>query len=182
MAVRIVVARSEALIPVVVPRRASIDSQNGVPNAEVFRCVIGTKFSASQRSSVKARQIRPRPSRAMKLTASGVIFSAAIVRSPSFSRSSSSTSTIIRPWRISSRASSTLANGEFGSGIRSPAQDPLPLVYQMHEDVKKDRAHDAGAGNRQHPGPDDAARDSPAYGSQAIRSANARDGARDNVS
>ena len=33
---RIVVARSDALIPVVVPRRASIDSQNGVPKAEVF--------------------------------------------------------------------------------------------------------------------------------------------------
>ena len=45
------------------------------------------------------RQIRPRPYRAMKLIASGVTFSAAIVRSPSFSRSSSSTTMIIWPAR-----------------------------------------------------------------------------------
>ena len=35
------VARSEALVPVVVPRRASIGSQKGVPNAEVLRGEIG---------------------------------------------------------------------------------------------------------------------------------------------
>src|SRR4051794_28798699 len=43
----------------------------------------------------------------MKLIASGVIFSAAIVRSPSFSRSSSSTTTTIFPARKSSIASET---------------------------------------------------------------------------
>src|SRR6478672_10864907 len=43
----------------------------------------------------------------MKLTASGVTNCAAIVRSPSFSRSSSSTTTTNRPARISSIASST---------------------------------------------------------------------------
>ncbi len=41
--------------------------------------------------------MRPRPCRAMKLIASGVTQSAASTRSPSFSRSSSSTSTTIRP-------------------------------------------------------------------------------------
>src|SRR5215472_16175765 len=46
----------------------------------------------------------------MKLTASGVTLSAAIIRSPSFSRSSSSTMMIRRPSWISSRASSMLAN------------------------------------------------------------------------
>jgi hypothetical protein len=40
----------------------------------------------------------------MKLIASGVTFSAAIVRSPSFSRSSSSTTTTIFPARKSSIA------------------------------------------------------------------------------
>ena len=42
----------------------------------------------------------------MKLIASGVTNWAAIVRSPSFSRSSSSQTTTIRPARISSIASS----------------------------------------------------------------------------
>jgi len=37
VAAKIVVARSDVLVPVVVPRRASMGSQNGVPNAEVFR-------------------------------------------------------------------------------------------------------------------------------------------------
>src|SRR3954465_15112961 len=47
----------------------------------------------------------------MKLMASGVTRSAASVRSPSFSRSSSSTTTTIRPARISSRAPGTSVNG-----------------------------------------------------------------------
>src|SRR5438128_4209069 len=46
----------------------------------------------------------------MKLIASGVTFSAAIMRSPSFSRSSSSTMTIMRPSWISAIASSIVAN------------------------------------------------------------------------
>ncbi len=52
----------------------------------------------------------PRPSFAMKLIASGVANCAAIVRSPSFSRSAASTTTTIFPWRMSSIASSTVAN------------------------------------------------------------------------
>src|SRR5439155_17399070 len=46
----------------------------------------------------------------MKLIASGVTFSAAIMRSPSFSRSSSSTMMIMRPSCISAMASSIVAN------------------------------------------------------------------------
>src|SRR5207249_9766954 len=46
----------------------------------------------------------------MKLIASGVTFSAAIMRSPSFSRSSSSTMMIMRPSWISAMASSIVAN------------------------------------------------------------------------
>src|SRR5436853_7188247 len=55
--------------------------------------------------------MRPRPSFAMKLIASGVANCAAMVRSPSFSRSAASTTTTNRPCRMSSIASSTLANG-----------------------------------------------------------------------
>src|SRR2546422_2015872 len=46
----------------------------------------------------------------MKLIASGVTFSAAIMRSPSFSRSSSSTMMMMRPSWISAMASSIVAN------------------------------------------------------------------------
>src|SRR3979411_998234 len=52
----------------------------------------------------------------MKLIASGVPFSAAIIRSPSFSRSASSTMMIIWPRRTASTASSMRANGEFLAG------------------------------------------------------------------
>src|SRR6059058_5548657 len=115
MAVRMVTARSEALMPVVTPTRASMDSVKAVPWAEVLMGDMSGRCSSSQRSSVRGMQMRPRPYLAMKLMASGVIFSAAMVRSPSFSRSSSSTRTIMRPWRISSTASSTVAKGDLVS-------------------------------------------------------------------
>src|SRR2546423_3984354 len=53
----------------------------------------------------------PRPYVAMKLIASGVANCAAMTRSPSFSRSGASTTTTKRPCRMSSIASSTVANG-----------------------------------------------------------------------
>ena len=105
MAARIVRVRSAAEIPVVTPSRASIDSQNAVPKFEVLCGDISGSRRSSQRSGVSVRQIRPRPCVAMKLMISGVTFSAAMVRSPSFSRSSSSTTTSMRPARISSMAS-----------------------------------------------------------------------------
>ena len=52
----------------------------------------------------------PRPQRSMKLTASAVTQLAAIVRSPSFSRSSSSTTRTISPRRIRLSASSIVAS------------------------------------------------------------------------
>src|SRR5712692_6868166 len=68
----------------------------------------------------------------MKLIASGVTFSAAIIRSPSFSRSASSTMMIILPWRTASTVSSIRANGEFfGGAMASPvpfALCPLPFI------------------------------------------------------
>src|ERR1035438_1797999 len=99
-------------MPVVTPSLASMDSVNAVPKFEVFSADMGGRRRWSRRSSVMARQTRPRPYLAMKLMASGVIFSAAMVRSPSFSRSSSSMTTIMRPARISSSAVSTSQNRE----------------------------------------------------------------------
>ena len=107
----IVCARSAAEIPVVTPSRASTETVNAVCSGASFLAAIRLSPSSSQRSPVSVRQISPRPSLAMKLTASGVANWAAIVRSPSFSRVSSSQTTTIRPRRISSIASSIVANG-----------------------------------------------------------------------
>jgi hypothetical protein len=98
-------------MPVVTPSRASIDTVKGVWNGDSFLAAIRSSPSSSQRSGVSDRQISPRPCIAMKLIASGVTNWAAIVRSPSFSRSSSSQTTTIRPARISSIASTIDAKG-----------------------------------------------------------------------
>src|SRR6266850_1302869 len=105
-------------MPVVIPAFASIETQKAVPYGVVFFATISGISSSARRSSVMGRQMRPRPWRAMKLTWSGVIFSAAIVRSPSFSRSSSSTTMIIWPVPMASTASSMLANGD--AFLRAP--------------------------------------------------------------
>ncbi|MNY34386.1 hypothetical protein D3C86_1687230 [compost metagenome] len=98
-AVATVRARSAAEMPVVTPMAASMDTVNAVLNTLPL---LGTICSSPRRwqwSSVRVRQIRPRASRAMKLMASAVQQSAASSRSPSFSRSSSSTSRTIFPRR-----------------------------------------------------------------------------------
>ena len=107
-AVRMVWARSLALIPVLTPRAASMETVKAVPKLDAF-CPSGTMSGRSSErafSSVMARQMRPRPYFAMKFTAAAVTFSAATQRSPSFSRSSSSTRMIIFPSRNASRAAS----------------------------------------------------------------------------
>ena len=108
-AVRMVWARSAAEMPVVTPFFASMETVKAVPKEELLFCTMGGRSSRSQRSPVMVRQMRPRPKRAMKLIASGVTHCAAMVRSPSFSRSSSSTRITILPALISSMASSMLA-------------------------------------------------------------------------
>src|SRR5216110_2568024 len=91
------------------PRRASTLIVKAVPIGAVFSTTIMPSFSSSRRSPSIGTHIRPRACVTMKLTASGVILSAAMTRSPSFSRSSSSTTTRMRPCRISSIASSMVA-------------------------------------------------------------------------
>ena len=66
----------------------------------------------------------------MKLIASGVTFSAAIVRSPSFSRSSSSTRITIFPRRMSATNSSTLASGALSLRVRATAMLPPYSSYR----------------------------------------------------
>src|SRR6266511_3151824 len=121
-------------MPVVTPSRASTETVNAVPYGVSFFSVIWRRPSSSQRSSVRQRQIRPRPSFVMKLTASGVANWAAIVRSPSFSRSAASTTTTNLPWRISSIASSMVAKALRSctciTSNRIPDQKTLDVLRQ----------------------------------------------------
>src|SRR4051794_27918465 len=119
-------------MPVLTPSRASTETVNAVSNGDSFLAAIRSRPSSSQRSGVSARQISPRPSLAMKLIASGVANWAAIVRSPSFSRSSSSTTTTIRPSRISSIASSIVANRALTAMRRRLAREQLLDVLGEH--------------------------------------------------
>lgn len=93
---RIVAARSWIETPVVQswPSRSTV-TVKGVPSSEVLFSSIMLRPSSAQRSSESGAQSTPRPSLSMKFTISGVIFSAATMKSPSFSRSSSSTTITI---------------------------------------------------------------------------------------
>jgi ABC-type Fe2+-enterobactin transport system substrate-binding protein len=71
---------------------------------------MGVSFSRSQTSGSSGMHTWPLPVEIMKLMISGVTFSAAQMKSPSFSRSSSSTTITTRPCRIASTAASTVEN------------------------------------------------------------------------
>src|SRR5438270_2654640 len=96
----------------------------------------------------------PRPCVAMKLIASGVANCAATTRSPSFSRSGASTTTTKRPCRMSSIASSTVANGVTSRRTliraivaRSSGEQALDVLRQ-DVDLEVDRHPRAEAGER----------------------------------
>ena len=127
----IVRARSAALIPVVTPSRASTEIVNAVWKGDSFLAAIRSSPSSSQRSGVSVRQISPRPSLAMKLIASGVANWAAIVRSPSFSRFSSSQTTTIFPRRMSSIASSMVAKARLRSPVPGLLSHLLPSFPKL---------------------------------------------------
>ena len=78
----------------------------GVPSIDVLSDTWRGKSSSLQREIVIGAQSNPRACLSIKFTFSGVIFSAAIMKSPSFSRSSSSTTIKNFPSRKSSIASS----------------------------------------------------------------------------
>ena len=99
-------ALSCADTPVVQPSSLSTVMVNGVPSTEVLSCTWWGRSSSLQRSRVIGAQSTPRACLSMKLTLSAVIFSAAIIRSPSFSLSSSSTTITNSPCLKSLTASS----------------------------------------------------------------------------
>lgn len=104
-------ARSEAEIPVVTPYfgAPSIETVNAVFIDSVFSRACIERPRWATRSLGSATQIIPF-ALSMKLTISGVTISAAQIRSPSFSRSSSSATTTNLPLRRSSIACCTVPN------------------------------------------------------------------------
>src|SRR4051812_42691213 len=106
---RTVWARSAAPMPLPAPTW-SIEIEKAVSQPAWPGGTIGGIASRSRYSGAVGMHTSPRAQRSMKLIASGLTHSAAIVRSPSFSRSSSSATRTISPRRIRRRASSMLAN------------------------------------------------------------------------
>ncbi|EKD48231.1 MAG: hypothetical protein ACD_65C00056G0002 [uncultured bacterium] len=102
--VLIVFVRSEAEIPVVISVLLSTETVKLHFKDSSFSSTIGFNSNFSAIPGEIGTQISPRPSRIMKLIFSGVTFSAAKIKSPSFSRSSSSTTTTIFPDLISRMA------------------------------------------------------------------------------
>src|SRR5687768_7270144 len=144
-ATRQVWARSAAEIPVETPSFASMETVKAVPIRDELWVVIWGISSRSSISSAIGRQIRPRPCTAMKLMSSEVTSSVAMVRSPSFSRSSSSQTMTIFPDLMSSMTSSIWLNGIFDAPLevlqasaRSRPKEPLD-VFRYDVRLQVDR-------------------------------------------
>ncbi len=110
MSAFMVAARSAAEIPVVVPGRKSTVTVNAVRCDSVLCETISGSSSSSSRSGSSGTQMRPEVNARKKAMFSGVANSAARMRSPSFSRFSSSTTTTMPPRPIASMASSIVDN------------------------------------------------------------------------
>ena len=82
----------------------SMETVKAVSSRPALRGTIGPRPSASQRSGARGRHTSPRPWVTIVLMASGVTWAAAMTRSPSFSRSWSSTTRTSSPRRIASMA------------------------------------------------------------------------------
>ena len=105
----IVRALSAALMPVVMPEAASTVTVKAVPFASRLSRTMSSIPSSASRPLVVGTHKRPRASLIIVFTASGVIFSAATIMSPSFSRDSSSATMTILPAAKSAMQSSTLS-------------------------------------------------------------------------
>src|ERR671917_2043011 len=117
-------------MPVEMPSLASMEAVKAVPIREALCVTICGISRRSMISSAIGRQIRPRPWVAMKLTSSGVTSSAAMVRSPSFSLSSSSQTMTILPVFMSSTISSMGLNGIFDAPLEVLHPSDQPRLEQ----------------------------------------------------
>src|SRR4051794_9525558 len=102
-------------MPVVVPARASTDTVNAVRWLSVLSATMSGRRRSSRRGPSTGMQITPLVWRIMNAIFSGVMASAAMIRSPSFSRSASSTTITISP-----RATAAMAFSISVKGISFP--------------------------------------------------------------
>ena len=132
-------ARSAAEIPVEVPSARSTVTVKAVPCTSVFPLAgtISGRCSSSHRSPVMPTQITPEVWRTKKAICSSVARSAAMIRSPSFSRSSSSATTTISPRAMAAIAASMGSNtGRFTPSPPSPgARSARPSVL-LHRPMR----------------------------------------------
>src|ERR671910_2051963 len=115
-------------MPVEVPWRASTLTVNAVRMLSVLSDTISGRSSSRARSDVMGAQIRPEVWCKKKAIFSGVACSAAMMRSPSFSRSSSSTTTTISPRPTAAMASSTLAK-PMSRTLLVPREQALDVLH-----------------------------------------------------
>src|SRR5690606_15215057 len=163
---RTVSVRSSAEMPVVVPCLKSIETVNAVECGASFSATIGVRLSRRASSRVIGVQTMPEVWRTMNAILSGVQCTAATIRSPSFSRPSSSMTTTISPFSNARSASTiffwsyamsltSLSCWRAGSAGRRRPAAPSALAPQslarlpaMPQVVIRDRAGDHGLADR----------------------------------
>src|SRR5690349_13164698 len=106
-----VAQRSAAEMPVLVPWRASTDTVKAVRWLSVLSATMSGRRNSSSRCPSTGMQITPLVWRIMNAIASGVMASAAMIRSPSFSRSASSTTITSSPRAMAAMAFSISVKG-----------------------------------------------------------------------
>src|SRR4051812_20527785 len=121
-------------MPVLVPLRTSTDTRKAVRMLSVLVATIAGRSSSRARSVVMGAQMKPDVWARKKAIFSGVAASAAMIRSPSFSRSSSSTTTTISPRPMAATASSMRPNGVSAT----PGLQQLLDVLGHHIDLQVD--------------------------------------------
>src|SRR5918992_5829288 len=130
MRVSTVLVRSAADIPVVVPWHASTETVNAVPMGSESPGAMSGSWSSSRRARSRGTQMIPEQWRTMNAMCRGVAFAAANIRSPSFSLSSSSTTTTMRPAAMSLIASSM--ESKVMSWVLSAPIRSLPIGKPLH--------------------------------------------------
>ena len=130
---RTVFERCSAEMPVVRPCLTSTETVKAVPSGASLIATIGARCSLRASSAVNGAQTMPLVWRMMKAIFSGVQNWPATIRSPSFSRSSSSVTTTISPRAKASMTATTGSSmsaplGKGGAGSRKSFGVTAPCV------------------------------------------------------
>ncbi len=125
----IVRARSAAEMPVLPSTSRSTETVNAVSSRPATSGTMGPRPSASRRSPVIGAQTSPRPTVTIVLMWAAVTSSAAPTRSPSFSRSTSSTTMMSSPRARAARASSIVDSpAAMSASVSSGRGPPSPVT------------------------------------------------------